>query len=157
MKRCRSSRTRCRRAPQRGGDGVGSAQCVPQKRRSGEDAILVQALKDSSNCCVFCVPLMRRIVLMVREGWSAFPFLQGWVQTLCVGPGGVILFSSPLSRMSRRITVEAQVAARQRCAGEFRRSGTVSGRAIGERGISPTECCAGWSIQHSFCVITDAT
>ena len=33
--------------------------------------------------------------------------------------------------------VEAQVAARQRCEGEFRRSNTVSGRVIGERGFRP--------------------
>ena len=68
----------------------------PKKKRSSEDAMLVETLKAHVIVVFFASSVETSF------SWSAFPFLQGGT-TLCMGPGGVILFSSPVSPRSRRV------------------------------------------------------
>ena len=134
--RCRVSRTRCRRVPQRGGGGVGPAQCVHQKRRSGEDAILVQALKAQ----VIVVSFASSVDTDRShgpQGMVGIPIPSGWFNVVR-GLRRSILFNSPLSRMLR-VPVEAQVAARQNVVQGNSDEAVQSRLSDWRVGISPTE------------------
>ena len=134
------------------------SQCVLPKRRSGEDATLVQALT-SQVIVAFFASSVETDRSHGPQGMVGIPIPSGW-DNVVRGTSGVILLSSPLSRMSRRVRRRSTGGSEATLCRGIPTTRHGLGSSDWRAGISPTECCAGCPVQHSFlchqgCDMTD--